>query len=146
MNKNNMRKLLSFILCIVLIAAMALLATGCSDKTETPNQAPASGEVIEKGEGKTAFNFEVTDLDGKTTKFLIKTDKTTVGDALLELELAVEDKNSPGMLVEINGISADYNKDKAYWAFYTNGEYASEGANTTEIDPTATYAFVKTPA
>jgi hypothetical protein len=157
MNKNSMRKLLSFILCIVLIAAMALLATGCSDKTETPKasepaqteatKAPASTEVTEKGEGKTAFNFEVTDLDGKTTKFLVKTDKTIVGEALLEVGLITGEEGPYGLMVSaVNGDTADYNKDKAYWAFYTNGEYALKGVDQTEIDPTATYAFVKTPA
>ena len=159
MNKNNMRKLLSFILCIVLIAAMALLATGCSDnKKQTPKASTPTGvteatkateaaqTTIEKGEGKTAFNFEVTDLDGTTTKFLVKTDKTTVGDALLELELIVESEQSPGLMVVVNGISADYNKDGAWWAYYINGESAVEGVKNTEIDPTATYSFVKTPA
>ena len=161
MNKNSMRKLLSFVLCIVLIAAMALLATGCSDKTETPEtsatttqtqateatQAPAPAEVIEKGEGKTSFNFEVTDLDGKTTKFLVKTDKTIVGEALLEVGLIAGEEGPYGLMVSaVNGDTADYNKDKAYWAFYVNGEYASKGVDQTEIDPTATYAFVKTPA
>lgn len=164
MNKNSMRKLLSFVLCIVLIAAMALLATGCSDKTETPEtpetsatttqtqateatQAPAPAEVIEKGEGKTAFNFEVTDMDGKTTKFLVKTDKTIVGEALLEVGLIAGEDGPYGLMVNsVNGITADYNKDKAYWAFYTNGEYASKGVDQTEIDTTATYSFVKTPA
>lgn len=146
MNKNSMRKLLSFVLCIVLIAAMALLATGCSDKkTEEPPKTEAT-EVIEKGEGKTTFNLEVTDLDGKTTKFLIKTDKETVGAALLELKLIEESKKSPGMFVVVNGISADYDKDGAWWAFNINGEMASEGANTTKIEPNATYSFVKTPA
>ena len=166
MNKNNMRKLLSFTLCIVLIAAMALLATGCSDTkpaetpqtqattapTETPNateatQSPAASQVIEKGEGNTAFSFEVTDIDGTTTKFLIKTDKTVVGEALLEVGLISGENGPYGLMVDtVNGITADYNKDKAYWAFYTNGEYATKGVDQTEIDPTATYSFVKTPA
>ena len=156
MNKNSMRKLLSFVLCIVLIAAMALFATGCSDKAETPKetpaateatQAPATTEVIEKGEGKTAFNFEVTDMDGKTTKFLIKTDKEIVGDALQELGLVVGEDSTYGLYVKtVNGIDAVYEKDGAYWAFYTNGEYATKGVDQTTIDPTATYAFVKTAA
>ena len=148
--KNNMRKLLSFILCVVLIAAMALLATGCNDKKEeTPKETEApqtTTEVIEKGEGKTAFNFEVTDLDGKTTKFLIKTDKDTVGKALLELGLIEESTQSAGMIVAVNGVSADYNKDGVWWAYHINGELASEGVLTTKIDTTATYSFVKTPA
>lgn len=160
MNKNNMRKLLSFVLCIVLIAAMALLATGCSDKKETPKASEPSQteatksiveevptQVIEKGEGKTAFNFEVTDLDGKTTKFLVKTDKAIVGEALLEVGLITGEEGPYGLMVSaVNGDTADYSKDKAYWAFYVGGEYATKGVDQTEIDPTATYAFVKTPA
>lgn len=142
MNKNNMRKLLSFILCIVLIAAMALFATGCNDKT-APEKIVT--EVIEKGEGKTAFNFEVTDIDGKTTKFLVKTDKTIVGDALQELDLITGDSGPYGLYVKsVNGITADYDKDGCYWAFYTNGEYATKGVDQTTIDTTATYSFVKT--
>lgn len=164
MNKNSMRKLLSFTLCIVLIAAMALFATGCSDKTETPKTPETSAttsqteatkgiveevptQVTEKGEGKTAFHFEVTDSDGKTTKFLVKTDKAIVGEALLEVGLIAGENGPYGLMVNsVNGISAIYEKDNAYWAFYTNGEYATKGVDQTEIDPTATYAFVKTPA
>lgn len=155
MNKNNMRKLLSFVLCIVLIAAMALLATGCSDKTETPEttgkteatQAPAPAEVTTKGEGKTAFNFEVTDIDGKTTKFLVKTDKTILGDALMEVGLVSGEQGPYGLMVNtVNGISAVYEKDQAWWQLFINGESAMTGVDATEIDPTATYAFVKTPA
>lgn len=164
MNKNSMRKLLSFTLCIVLIAAMALFATGCSDKTETPKNPETSAttsqteatkgiveevptQVTEKGEGKTAFHFEVTDSDGKTTKFLVKTDKTIVGEALLDAGLIAGENGPYGLMVNsVNGISAIYEKDNAYWAFYTNGEYATKGVDQTEIDPTATYAFVKTPA
>lgn len=166
MNKNSMRKLLSFILCIVLIAAMALLATGCSDKkpVETPQtgattaptqkpeateatKAPATTEVTTKGEGKTSFSFEVTDQDGTTTKFLIKTDKTVVGEALLEVGLIAGENGPYGLMVDtVNGITADYSKDKAYWAFYENGEYATKGVDQTTIDPAVVYSFVKTPA
>ena len=155
--KNNMRKLLSFILCIVLIAAMALFATGCSDKEkETPQtengstsatnpDATQAAQVIEKGEGQTSFSFEVTDLDGTTTKFLVKTDKTIVGDALTEAGLITGEPGDYGLYVKsVNGITADYDKDGTYWAFYTNGEYATKGVDQTEIDTTATYSFVKT--
>lgn len=154
MNKNSMRKLLSFVLCIVLIAATALLATGCSDnkttetpQTSEPTQAPAPAAVIEKGEGKTSFSFEVTDQDGTTTKFLIKTDKTVVGEALLEVGLIAGENGPYGLMVDtVNGITADYSKDKAYWAFYENGEYATKGVDQTTIDPAVVYSFVKTPA
>ena len=154
MNKNSTRKLLSFILCIVLIAAMALLATGCSDAkpadstgTTQASEAPLPQDVTVKGEGKTSFYFHVTDLEGKVTKFLIKTDKTVVGDALLELELIAGESSSYGLYVKsVNGVTADYDKDKAYWAFYANGAYALKGVDATKIEANTTYGFVMTPA
>ena len=164
--KNNMRKLLSFILCIVLIAAMALLATGCSDKkpvetpqtqATTPTEKPGTTEatkggleevptdVTVKGEGKTAFNFEVTDLDGKTTKFLVKTDKTIVGDALQELGLITGDPGPYGLyVIKVNGTAAIYEEDGSYWAFYENGQYGLTGVDQTEINPDVAYSFVHT--
>ena len=154
MNKNSTRKLLSFILCIVLIAAMALLATGCGDAKPTDStgttqasEAPLPQDVTVKGEGKTSFYFHVTDLEGKVTKFLIKTDKTVVGDALLELELIAGESSSYGLYVKsVNGVTADYDKDKAYWAFYANGAYALKGVDATKIEANTTYGFVMTPA
>ena len=156
MNKNSMRKPLSFILCIVLIAAMALLAAGCSNNkpTETPGtsettqptQATIPADVTVKGEGATSFYFNVTDLDGKVTKFLVKTDKTVVGDALLELGLITGDPGPYGLYVKsVNGITADHDKDKSYWAFYVDGQYASTGVDATKITANAVYGFVKTP-
>ena len=163
MNKHSARKLLSFILCIVLIAAIALLAAGCSDKntTETPDTSTGgtvqttgstqsagnaqTPEVIEKGEGSTSFQFQVTDLDGTVTKFLIKTDKKTVGDALLDLGLITGDKSTYGLYVKsVNGVTADYDKDHTYWAFHINGEYATTGVDATDITADTVYAFVRT--
>ena len=65
MNTTRCNKALSLILCVVLIAAMALTAVGCSNAITNPNsQAPyASGSVL--GEGKTAFDFVVVDAEGK---------------------------------------------------------------------------------
>jgi len=166
MNKNSMQRILSFFLCIVLIAAMALLATGCSDRktTETPKtptstgsvQAPGNSastgtaetpDVTEKGEGNTAFQFHVKDLSGNVTKFLIKTDKTTVGEALLELGLIAGEDSAYGLYVKsVNGITLDYAKDNAYWGFFVDGQYASKGVDATTIDPNAVYSFEATAA
>ena len=76
MKKSSIRKVLSLIGCMVLIAAMALSFTGCS--TGKPNETPA-----ETGESVT-FQFVVTDPDGKDTTFDITSDKKTVGEALQE--------------------------------------------------------------
>ena len=41
----------------------------------------------------------------------------------------------------VNGIKADYDKDKAYWAFYVNDSYAMSGVDSTEIKEGEVYSF-----
>ena len=90
MYKTRLLKALSLIVCIVLIAAVALFTTGCSDKRDADITASISSESTtakELGEGKTSFNFEVVDDNGNLTSFVINTDEKTVGDALLKVGL-----------------------------------------------------------
>ena len=87
MNKFSMKKLLSILLCIALIAALALSTVGCSknDKTEPVASAETSGGTVSMGEGETMFLFNVVDPEGKESHFEIHTDEKTVGAALLSL-------------------------------------------------------------
>lgn len=167
MNQSITRKLLN-ILCVVLIAAMALCAAGCGKNnttqpttqstteateataaevpdTESPAEPSIPADVTVKGEGQTSFYLNVTDADGTVTKFLVKTDKTTVGEALLELELITGTASDYGLYITaVNGITADWDTEKAYWAFYIGDEYAQTGVDTTNITPDAVYSLVKT--
>ena len=98
----------------------------------------------EKGEGATSFYFTVKNTDGTVTKFIIHTDKTTVGAALLELGLIVGDESDWGLYVTaVNGITADWATENAYWAFYINGEYAQTGVDATDIVAGTTYEMAK---
>ncbi|MBP3701367.1 MAG: DUF4430 domain-containing protein [Lachnospiraceae bacterium] len=153
MTKTNVTKALSLILCTVLIAAMALFTTGCSDNTQnnetTEAQTVQGGEenapgeaVTVLGEGQSVFTFTVTDKGGNETAFEIHTDKTIVGEALQELGLIAGDMGDYGLYVKtVNGITLDYDKDGVYWAFYIDGEYAMSGVDTTEIVAGSGYAF-----
>lgn len=147
MQMTNFKKYLSVALCIVLIAAMALFASGCNSQNSasgisTPDTTASLVEPTVLGEGNTKFNFTVTDINGKETAFQINTDKTTVGEALVELKLIDGDMGDYGLYVKtVNGNTLDYEKDKKYWAFYVNGQYASTGVDTTEIEAGATYSF-----
>lgn len=144
-----MKKTTSFILCIVLIVAMALSTTGCNGNPDnvTPsapatNTDAAAGDVTVLGDGSTSFDFSVTDQEGNATQFEIHTDKATVGEALLELNLIAGDDGEYGLYVKtVNGITADYDKDGKYWAFYVDGEYATTGVDSTQITDGASYAF-----
>ena len=145
MKMQKIKSIIASFVCIVLIAAMALCITGCSDTAGNDvsnNSNVASTEATTLGEGKTAFNFTVIDKDGKEAKFEIKTDKTTVGDALLENNLIAGEDSEYGLYVKtVNGVTLDYNTDGKYWAFYVDGAYATSGVDTTNIVAGATYTF-----
>ena len=145
MKKHSKRNLLRSIVCMALIAAMALACMGCGAKEEPAAEVPAAADVKELGEGAKTFAFEVQDLDGAKQSFLIHTDAATVGEALVALELIEGEPGPYGMYVkQVCGISAVYEEDGTYWAFYENGEYGMTGVDQTEIDESVTYAFVKT--
>lgn len=147
MRMKQIKKSLSLIFCTVLIVAMALFTSGCNDKTaDTPitqeAETSAVGEVTALGEGETKFLFTVVDKDGVETAFEIYTDKEIVGEALLELGLIEGQEGEFGLFVKaVNGIVADYEVDKTYWAFYVNGEYAMSGVDTTIIEEGTSYMF-----
>jgi len=141
-----MKKMLPLILCIVLIAAMALFATGCTgSNNETPTEAPlaatiSDGDIL--GEGSTVFTVVTTDLDGKETAFEVHTDAETVGKALLDLGVIDGEDGDYGLYIKtVNGLTLDWDTDGKYWAFYIDGEYALTGVDQTEITAGATYSF-----
>ncbi len=149
MSKTKFLKILSGLLTVMLIAVIAFTVTGCSSDKETETEAPAvsttapdleAAEVL--GEGKTAFDFKVVDPDGNVKSFEIRTDKETVGEALLEIGL-IEGEDGPyGLYVKtVNGVTVDYDKDGKYWAFYENGQYAAKGVDQTTINTNTTYEF-----
>lgn len=132
-------KLFASVLCMVLIVAMALSMTACTNNnaSDDANAGQEQGQAVEQ-----SFTFEVVDKDGNTETFNITTDKTTVGEALLEEGLIAGENGQYGLYVtEVNGIVADYNVDGTYWAFYVDGAYASSGVDTTDIVDGSTYSF-----
>ncbi|MDY2910311.1 MAG: DUF4430 domain-containing protein [Oscillospiraceae bacterium] len=150
MKKTNLlSRISSLLLCIVLIAAMALSLGACAaddaknpdvKESERPQQVQQDENIV--GEGDISFKFIVVDADGKETEFTVKTDADTVGKALLDANLIAGEDSEYGLYVKtVNGITADYDTDGSYWAFYINGEYATTGVDSTEIEDGATYTF-----
>ena len=130
-------KFFASVLCMVLIVAMALSMTACTNNNASDDANAEQVQVASK-----SFTFEVVDKDGNTETFNITTDKTTVGEALLEEGLIAGENGQYGLYVtEVNGIVADYNVDGTYWAFYVDGAYASSGVDTTDIVDGSTYSF-----
>ena len=125
-------------------ATQATTETPTEKPTEAPTEAPTEPGIPEKqeiGKGAKTFTMTVTDAEQKNYELVIHTDKATVGEALSEYELA---DISDGFLTAILGMEASWEKDKAYWAFYINGDFAMTGVNDTEIADGGNYALVYT--
>lgn len=165
--KNTMKKRFLIVACSLMLV---LWTAACGEKTlnddVTSTSVSVSGEVeapvdteseasveaepekiitpepVMLGEGSTQFSFEVVDGEGNLSIFIINTDKKTVGEALLDVALVEGDDSEYGLYVKkVNGITADYDVDKTYWAFYIDGEYASTGVSQTDVVANTTYAF-----
>ena len=140
------KKITSLFLCMMLTVAMAFTTTGCGDKQKdnvsNQNQEINPEDITVLGEGQTTFSFSVVDKEGNTTYFEIHTDETIVGDALLALDLIAGDAGPYGLYVKtVNGITADYDVDATYWAFYINDAYATSGVDTTPVTEGESYSF-----
>lgn len=112
-------------------------------QTDGDAQSGADGvQASVYGEGSTQFLFTVVDKDGEETRMEIHTDKKTVGEALEELGIIEGEESEYGLFVKtVNGITADYEKDGMYWAFYINDEYAQSGVDATDITEGDSYAM-----
>lgn len=142
--KKTFRKLL--LLFLVLVLAFVFSLAACGKKAETPSgslwDSAAYLENAELGEGNTTLCVEVK-AEEKSVMFTLHTDKQTVGEALLENSLIGGEAGDYGMYVKVvNGITADYDVDQSYWAFYINEEYAVSGVDTTPIEAGSEYQLV----
>ena len=128
-------------LSVVALLLVCLLSVGCQAQPEaTGIWADATyTENTVLGEGDTVLTVIVSAED-KAVTFTVNTDKETVAEALLEHALI---EGADGMYTIVNGMTADYNVDQTYWAFYENDAYANQGMDTTNIDPSVTYKLVR---
>lgn len=127
-------------LCVIiaLLSILSLLACNKVDTAKLWDNATYT-EDTELGEGETTFAVEVKAGD-KLVTFTVKTDKPTVGEALVDCELISGEMGQFGLYVKsVNGIVADYDVDQSYWAFYVNGDYATSGVDMTEISRGVVY-------
>lgn len=130
---------------LILVLALSLCLVACTtvDKTGVWENATYTSDKA-FGDGAKTLTVEVK-AEEQTVTFTIHTDKDTVGAALLEHELIDGEEGEYGLYIKsVNGITADYDVDGAYWAFYIDGDYAMTGVDTTEITEGATYQLVYT--
>lgn len=131
-----MKKNLAIILCLVMLVSVT---AGCTTSGgQGVSVVVTDGQTV--GEGSTSFPLDIVDKEGNYICITVKTDKETVGEALLELGIVEGEDGSYGLYItHVNGVPAIYEEDGTYWAFYINGEYAMTGAELTPIVEGETY-------
>lgn len=98
-------------------------------------------------EGNKTITIEVVNAAEETTSYEVKTDVEFLFEAMqaaegFEFEY-YEDEYGP-VLTSVNGESADFNTDGAYWSVLVNGEYGNYGIGEQPIEDGDVFQIVYT--
>ena len=119
-------------LLVVLIAAFALIYGAFSEKPV---------------EGSKEITIEVINQAGESKEYEVKTDAEFLMDAVEETkDLEVLGEEGPyGMMIEsVNGETAIYEEDGAYWSIMVNGEYGMNGIDSQPVEDGDEFQLVYT--
>ena len=79
-------------------------------------------------QGSKSVTIEVVNKAGQTTAYTVKTDAQYLRGVMDEAD-GLTFTEAGGMVMSVNGESADYSADKSYWAFYIGDAYCNYGIN-----------------
>ena len=130
-------------ICILIIC---FTLSGCANDKAEANiwENAVYNSNTEFGTGEKCIKVDVV-TNEKSITFTVNTDKSTVGEALIEHNLIEGEKGAYGLYVKkVNGIEADYDKTQTFWAFCKNGESLMTGVDSKEAVDGSHYEFVYT--
>lgn len=99
-------------------------------------------------EGTKAYTLEVVGADGSTKSYEGKTDAEYLRGLMDELQAEGgfsydgSDSDYGLYITTINGETADYDTEGAYWSIYVNGEYGQYGADSQPVADGDAFQFV----
>lgn len=129
--KKNTKGIIAAVVVVVLVVIFAGVYLGTRPETV---------------EGAKTITVEVVHKDESSKTFTYHTDEEYLGPVLVA-EGLVEGESSEAyglMITVVDGESADYSVDGAYWAFYVGDEYASLGVDSTPIADGDSFSLVYT--
>lgn len=96
-------------------------------------------------QGAKAITVTVVHSDGSEKVFTYRTDEAFLGPVILGEGLVVGEQGPYGLMISaVDGETAVYETDGAYWALFVGEEYAMSGADTTPIADGDTFKLVYT--
>lgn len=124
----NKKLILAIVALVVLVAVMVTVFVLTKPETQ---------------QGAKAFTVTVVHKDGSTKEFSYRTDAEYLGPVLVEKGLITGSQGQYGLTIEaVDGETADWNKDNAYWALYIGEEYATTGIDSTPVYDGSTFKLV----
>ncbi len=110
---SNKKIIIGVVALVVVVAILACVAKFFAPSTQ---------------EGSKTITIEVISSDEQSQTYTVKTDAEYLRGAMEDAEdEGLTFSDSDGYVETVNGETADYSADSAYWAFYVNDEYCNYG-------------------
>ena len=124
-------------------AASSEAASSEAASSEAASSEAASGQAED---AKVKAEFTVTGADGESQTFTLEvTDGEKLSDALVEAGLISEEEAAAGFVTTVNGETADWDKDQAWWCLTdATGEMTTVGVADIALHDGDSYAFTYT--
>ena len=95
--------------------------------------------------GTKSVTVSVIHSDQTTKTFRFVTDKEYLGDLLLTEDLVSGEQGAYGLyIIEVDGETAIFEENGAYWALFEGDSYAAQGADTTVMEDGDVFSLVYT--
>jgi len=140
-------KMLNKVLSVAVSAAMAaMLLAGCGASASSAASSEAVSEAASSEGVSEGATFTVVDADGNSTDIDLEViDGEKLSNALAEAGVISQDEADAGFVTTVNGVTADYNADGAWWCLTdATGEMTTVGVADIELHDGDSYAFTYT--
>lgn len=141
-----MKKLFAIILTLVMALSLAACAAQPAETTGNTAGETTASQTEQTGQLK-RITVTVVHSDGSSKVFEYETGEEFLGPLLVAEGLIRGEDGPYGLqIIEVDGESAVYETDGAYWALYEGEEYALQGIDSTPVADAGTYKLEYTGA
>ena len=132
------------LIAMLLAAILCFGSCGTAEEPTSPATPDTDAAVVTEETKTSEITVIVKDADGNETELDVATDKTMLGEALVEKGLIEGTDSQYGMFVTtVNGIKIE-DTNSYFWCVYKNGEMTETGVDTTPLADGDTFSFVYT--
>ncbi|MBQ2893520.1 MAG: DUF4430 domain-containing protein [Oscillospiraceae bacterium] len=141
-NKKLLIALIAFVAVVALMVGVWFATRPEAPETTDPTATTETG-TSDPDMAKLKFTVIVVHADGTEKTFNYETTGGYLGPILVE-EGLIEESDSSGLYNTVDGVTADWNVDQSWWAFYIGDEMAMYGMNDAAIHDGDVFKLVYT--